>query len=161
MANEQSLPHGRVLHSWKEIASYTGRGVRTIQRYESQLGFPVRRPSGSPRSAVLAFANEIDAWLAKSPTKNGSEVKVEVKEQKAVQHPHTIGIDTLHQKVRIGQERAEVMQQRIAKMQTLVTEINVRVRRSMERRKVGAAASEIAKDSLLRNGRAVSQAQSA
>jgi hypothetical protein len=72
-----------------------------------------------------------------------------------------MGIDTLHQKVRIGRERAEVMQQRIAKMKTLVIQINACVRQSMERRKVGAAASEIAKDSLLRNGRAVSQAQSA
>src|SRR5258708_9268442 len=60
-------PNRRVLHSWKEISSYTGRGVRTIQRYEVQFGFPVHRPAASPRSAVLAFTDEIDQWLAGSP----------------------------------------------------------------------------------------------
>ena len=58
----------KVLNSWKEIAAYMGRGVRTIQRYEMQLGFPVHRPSGKQRSAVLAVADEIDAWLKKTPT---------------------------------------------------------------------------------------------
>jgi len=57
-----------ILNSWKEIASYMGRGVRTIQRYEMQLGFPVHRPAGKQRSAVLAFTDEIDAWLKQTPT---------------------------------------------------------------------------------------------
>jgi len=58
----------KVLHSWKEIANYTGRGVRTIQRYEIELGFPIHRPAGKSRSAVLGFSDEIDAWLNKAST---------------------------------------------------------------------------------------------
>jgi hypothetical protein len=58
----------RILHSWKEIASYIGRGVRTIQRYELQFGLPVHRPAGSSRSSVMAFSDEIDNWLSRTPT---------------------------------------------------------------------------------------------
>jgi len=58
---------GQVLHSWKEISSYLGRGVRTVQRYEANLGFPVHRPLGKPRSSVFAFKHEIDQWMAKAP----------------------------------------------------------------------------------------------
>ncbi len=57
----------KVLHSWKDIANYTGRGVRTLQRYEAKLGFPIHRPAGKSRSAVLAFPKEIDEWLGKAP----------------------------------------------------------------------------------------------
>lgn len=53
---------GTVLQSWKEIAQYAGRGVRTVQRWEA-FGLPVRRPSGHDRSAVLALKSEVDAWL--------------------------------------------------------------------------------------------------
>lgn len=67
MILNSATPDRRVLHSWKEIATYTGRGVRTVQRYELQYGFPVRRPAGGPRSAVLALSSEIDQWLASSP----------------------------------------------------------------------------------------------
>jgi hypothetical protein len=31
------------LDSWKEIASYLGRGVRTVQRWECEEGLPVHR----------------------------------------------------------------------------------------------------------------------
>jgi len=65
----------RLLHSWREIASYTGRGVRTIQRYETDFGFPVHRPDGSARGRVIAFCDEIDSWLSKAPKRaelNGS-----------------------------------------------------------------------------------------
>lgn len=55
-----------VLNSWKEIASYVGRGVRTVQRWEQELGFPVRRPRGKQRSAVIAIKSEIDSWLQTS-----------------------------------------------------------------------------------------------
>lgn len=52
-----------VLNSWKEISSYIGRGVRTVQRWESLYGLPVHRPAGRDRSAVYALRDEIDAWL--------------------------------------------------------------------------------------------------
>ena len=52
-----------VLNSWKEIAAYTGRGIRTIQRWERELGFPVRRPREKSRSAVVAIKSEIDRWF--------------------------------------------------------------------------------------------------
>jgi hypothetical protein len=57
----------RVLTSWKEIAGYMGFGVRTVQRYEASLGLPVRRPMRHDRSSVIAFTDEIDAWLESCP----------------------------------------------------------------------------------------------
>ncbi len=57
----------RFLSSWKEIANYMGKGVRTVQRYEAHYGLPVRRPAGKSRAAVIATRAEIDAWIAASP----------------------------------------------------------------------------------------------
>lgn len=51
------------LSSWKEIASYLGRSVRTVQRWEKELGLPVRRPSSRESSSVVAFPEQIDLWL--------------------------------------------------------------------------------------------------
>ena len=53
-----------VLTSWKEIARYVGRGVRTVQRWEQDFGFPVRRPFGSRKKAILARRSDIDSWVA-------------------------------------------------------------------------------------------------
>src|SRR5215475_10588575 len=55
------------LSGWKEIANYLGKGVRTVQRYEGDLGLPVRRPAGKPRGSVLATRAEIDAWVSATP----------------------------------------------------------------------------------------------
>jgi hypothetical protein len=60
----------QLLNSWKEIAAYLGRGVRTAQRWERDLRLPVRRPRGKDRSAVIAFTYELDQWLKHSG--NGS-----------------------------------------------------------------------------------------
>ena len=49
------------LDSWKEIAAYLKRGVRTVQRWERTAGLPVRRVA-SPRGAVYAFKAELDRW---------------------------------------------------------------------------------------------------
>jgi hypothetical protein len=62
------MPEPRLLNSWKEIASYLCRGIRTVQRWELELGLPVRRPHGRERSSVIAYSNEIDEWLLKSPS---------------------------------------------------------------------------------------------
>jgi len=52
-----------ILNSWKEISNYVGRGVRTIQRWESDMRFPVHRTGEHLRSSVYALSEEIDAWL--------------------------------------------------------------------------------------------------
>jgi DNA-binding NarL/FixJ family response regulator/predicted DNA-binding transcriptional regulator AlpA len=56
-----------ILNSWKEIAQYTGRSERTVQRWERRYGLPVRRPAGKQRSAVIALRLEIDAWIEQTP----------------------------------------------------------------------------------------------
>ena len=64
---QESVMNSEVLNSWKEIAAYMGRGVRTVQRWERELGLPVRRPRGKERSAVIALTPDLDTWLHKVP----------------------------------------------------------------------------------------------
>lgn len=52
------------LDSWKAIAEYLGRDVRTAMRWAKSHGLPVRRVAGGKGRSVFAFAHEIDAWLA-------------------------------------------------------------------------------------------------
>ena len=61
-----------ILNSWKEIANYLGRGVRTVQRWERDLGLPIHRPKGKDRSAVLAFPEELNQWLQKTPVRSAT-----------------------------------------------------------------------------------------
>lgn len=56
-----------VLTSWKEIALYVDSGVRTVQRWERDFGFPVRRPKALARKAILARPCDIDRWLQEAP----------------------------------------------------------------------------------------------
>ena len=53
-----------ILNSWKEIAAYLHRGVRTVQRWERELNLPVRRSCNRHRSAVIALSSDVDSWLA-------------------------------------------------------------------------------------------------
>jgi hypothetical protein len=50
------------LSSWKEIAAYLGKGVRTVQRWELQFGLPVRRPNAKSH-VIFAVPSELDAWI--------------------------------------------------------------------------------------------------
>src|SRR5215467_8676575 len=54
----------RRLGSWKEIATYLGRGVRSVQRWEREEGLPVHRLSHLKRGSVYAYKNELDEWWA-------------------------------------------------------------------------------------------------
>ena len=60
------------LTSWKEIANYLGKSVRTVQRWEASLRLPVRRPNASDRNIVVAVPAELDAWIKQrlQPRKN-------------------------------------------------------------------------------------------
>lgn len=53
----------RRLDSWKEIARYLARDVRTAIRWEKERGLPIHRVPGGRKNAVFAFAETLDAWL--------------------------------------------------------------------------------------------------
>jgi|SRR5215469_986242 len=57
----------QILSGWKQIANHLGKGVRTVQRYERELGLPIRRPSGKSIGSVIATVAELDAWVTASP----------------------------------------------------------------------------------------------
>jgi len=50
------------LESWKEIATYLKRGIRTVQRWEAKEGLPVRRQVHEKLGTVYAYARELDTW---------------------------------------------------------------------------------------------------
>jgi hypothetical protein len=61
-----------VLSGWKGIGRYLGKGVRTVQRWERELGLPVRRTKNQGlKSAVLALQTEIDAWVREQRFQEG------------------------------------------------------------------------------------------
>jgi len=60
---EESRVHRRnKLDSWKGIADYLGREVRTVQRWEKTEGLPVHRHEHQKKSTVYAYTNELDDW---------------------------------------------------------------------------------------------------
>jgi hypothetical protein len=74
-----------ILTGWKQISSYLGYGVRTVQRWESE-GLPVTRVTKSPRSPVVVDSEELDAWiLHRSRPPNGAPQAVVNKFRRAQQ----------------------------------------------------------------------------
>ncbi len=64
---------GKKLDSWGEIASYLGREVRTVQRWERTEGLPVHRHEHKKKSTVYAYAGELDAWIKNRQPKDDPE----------------------------------------------------------------------------------------
>lgn len=53
----------RRIDSWKEIATYLKKDVRTVIRWEKERGLPVHRVPGGRKNAVFAFTASLDSWL--------------------------------------------------------------------------------------------------
>lgn len=54
------------LDSWKEIATYLRREVRTVQLWEKNEGLPVHRHFHKRLGSVYAYRSEIDIWLQRA-----------------------------------------------------------------------------------------------
>jgi TolB-like protein len=52
------------LDSWKEIAAFLRRDVRTVQRWEKKEGLPVYRHQHEKLGSVYAFRAELTGWLS-------------------------------------------------------------------------------------------------
>lgn len=53
---------GDRLDSWKEIAVYLNRSVRTVRRWEREEGLPVHRHLHHTLASIYAHKSELDAW---------------------------------------------------------------------------------------------------
>lgn len=118
--------NAEVLNSWKEIAAYMGRGVRTVQRWEQELGLPVRRPRGKERSAVIALKPDLDRWLHKVPQGSPAE-----------RESHTQQHERLHANTDLLARRIQMMIERSAHMQETVKstiELTAKLREQQSKR---------------------------
>jgi len=58
------MKNDEIFHSWKEIAVFLNRDVRTCLRWEKDLNLPVHRINKrSSHSKVFAYKTEIENWL--------------------------------------------------------------------------------------------------
>ncbi len=64
MTENSSRQNETPLESWKEIAAYLKRDVRTVKRWEKAEALPVRRHLHQARSSVYAYPSELEAWKA-------------------------------------------------------------------------------------------------
>ena len=60
--NQAPKRDNELLDSWKEIAVFLGRGVRTVQRWEATEGLPVRRHDHLKRGSVYALRSDVALW---------------------------------------------------------------------------------------------------
>lgn len=69
-----AAPPSDRLESWKQIAAYLNRGVRTVRRWETEEGLPVHRHMHHSLGRVYAYRTEIDAWRESGPPSRAPRV---------------------------------------------------------------------------------------
>lgn len=119
--------NSEVVNSWKEIAAYLGRGVRTVQRWEQELGLPVRRPRGKNRSAVIALKPDLDRWLQCAPS-HGNDRAAEFKRQHGVL-VHRLAV--LQERARTLNIQSEILRHRISCAIQLTSELPLRQKKTI------------------------------
>jgi TolB-like protein/Flp pilus assembly protein TadD len=91
-------PPGERLDSWKEIASYLDRSVRTVKRWERLEGLPVRRHQHVRSSSVYAYTSDLDVWaVGREP-----QLHRETREQPDAQGPTAAANRSLRWRVRLA-----------------------------------------------------------
>ena len=119
MVRQNTNAAPKVLNSWKEIASYLDRGVRTVQRWERELQLPVHRIGKGRRSPVYVLVSELNFWMSTS----GVIEKTQIPKPEVLQFPRALP------------RRAQDSRRLLASMQTLarsLAEASVRQHREAE-----------------------------
>ena len=110
------MPEVRILNSWKDISTYVGRGVRTVQRWEELYGLPVHRAAGRDRSAVYALSDEIDAWLRAGKMHDTPREHREVRPEAATRYAQILErSNTLVERLRLLRQQASQIRGQLEK----------------------------------------------
>jgi tetratricopeptide (TPR) repeat protein len=86
-ANAENSTLGSRLDSWKEIAAYLSRGERTVKRWETDRGLPIRRLPGGGRGSVYAYTAELAEWLKSRPLPEKEQEETFIPEPPEEQEP--------------------------------------------------------------------------
>src|SRR5947209_19417240 len=90
------------LDSWKEIAAFMNRDVRTVQRWEKSEGLPVHRHLHEKAGSVYAYRAELQAWWRSAESKVASEPAVAA--NASSEDPEEV-IELRSEERRVGKER--------------------------------------------------------
>jgi len=130
----QPVENPQILNSWKEIAAYLDRGVRTVQRWERDLRLPVHRIGAGKRSPVFASIPELKFWITTSGinTRHPEPVNLPVlvgangrkNRNLALENSHRLLAESLRlvrsvaETSVLQQRQAEILQKRIQEMRS-------------------------------------------
>lgn len=85
----------RRLDSWKEIAEYLGRDVRTALRWAKTQHLPVHHVAGGKVRSVFALTSELDAWMAGRTGETGAAARPPASRASRLRRPVPAGIVAL------------------------------------------------------------------
>jgi tetratricopeptide (TPR) repeat protein len=73
--DDEAHPPDDRLESWKRIAAYLNRDVRTLRRWERNEGLPVHRQMHDRQATVYAYKSELDAWRESRTHEGGGQAQ--------------------------------------------------------------------------------------
>ena len=94
------------LDSWKQIASFFHREVRTVQLWEKSEALPVRRHHHRKLGSVYAFRHELEAWWATRSARSTSVPKHVESAPAAAYHARMMGLYFWKQRTRTNLMKA-------------------------------------------------------
>jgi hypothetical protein len=121
----QQTAHPTIVSGWKDIANYLGRGVRTVQRYERELGLPVRRAAGKSTSIVIATKAELDSWVMASPIRDVVRLPIPPKDIATSLREFRLHLQELH---RLREESAQLRKELHASLESLRSNLRSNLR---------------------------------
>jgi hypothetical protein len=113
------MSSSRPLTSWKEIASYLDKGVRTVQRWERELGLPVRRPSTCDKHVVVGLPEELDQWTRNKAELAKAHEAVSYR-QDGFQPPRNLAVHRLQERLATTEELCRTSADLIARAERLL-----------------------------------------
>jgi hypothetical protein len=64
------------LESWKEIAAYLKKGVRTVQRWDQTEGLPIRRMGQDRSGFVIRLQKRARSMVARAEPPSGRSARI-------------------------------------------------------------------------------------